>query len=149
MMSFRHDLVDVTRQGLQLSMDAYYALYLRAYRQKKLLATREISKNILQLFDDMDELLASDEHFLLGKWLYDAKSLGVTPVEKRYYEYNARNQITLWGPNGEVRRVFMFFNVVLTMVLALKSSLYVVYGNKGKQLSIASTKLKRSIKIAH
>lgn len=23
--------------------------------------------------------------------------------ERRSYEYNARNQITLWGPNGEIR----------------------------------------------
>ena len=99
---YRHDLVDLTRQSLQLVMDAYYTLYVRAYRQKKLNVTRNISGITLQLFDDMNEILASDEHFLLGKWLYDAKNLGVTPLEKRYYEYNARNQITLWGPSGEI-----------------------------------------------
>lgn len=31
-----------------------------------------------------------------------AKLLGTTKKEKELFEYNARNQITLWGPNGEI-----------------------------------------------
>jgi alpha-N-acetylglucosaminidase len=29
--------------------------------------------------------------------------MAVNDEERRSYEYNARNQITLWGPNGEIR----------------------------------------------
>lgn len=29
--------------------------------------------------------------------------MAVDENEMRLYEYNARNQITLWGPNGEIR----------------------------------------------
>lgn len=29
--------------------------------------------------------------------------MAVDEEEMRLYEYNARNQITLWGPNGEIR----------------------------------------------
>lgn len=29
--------------------------------------------------------------------------MAVDEEEKQSYEYNARNQITLWGPNGEIR----------------------------------------------
>lgn len=44
------------------------------------LTVRESSSAVLELFDDMDELLASDEHFLLGKWLYEAANLARTPL---------------------------------------------------------------------
>ena len=55
----------------------------------------------LQLLDDMDSLLSSNKYFLLGNWLKNAKAIGNTIRAKRLYEYNARNQITLWGPRGE------------------------------------------------
>jgi len=47
--------------------------------------------------------LASGNNFLLGTWLAQAKDIAVNEEERRSYEYNARNQITLWGPNGEIR----------------------------------------------
>ena len=50
----------------------------------------------------MDVLLGTDPHFLLGNWLEAAKAIGTTDDEKKLYEYNARNQITLWGPTGQV-----------------------------------------------
>lgn len=56
-----------------------------------------------EMFIDLDTLLASDSHFLLGTWLRDARSWGMTEEESDLYEYNARNQITLWGPKGEIR----------------------------------------------
>ena len=45
----------------------------------------------------MDRLLATKKDFSLGKWLNAAKSWGTTPEEKKLYEKNARNLITLWG----------------------------------------------------
>ena len=56
----------------------------------------------MALLDNMERLLATDGHFLLGKWLEAAKAQGKTAKETRLYEYNARNQITLWGPTGQV-----------------------------------------------
>lgn len=58
---------------------------------------------LLELFDDLESILASGNNFLLGTWLTQAKNMGDNEEEKRSYEYNARNQITLWGPNGEIR----------------------------------------------
>lgn len=57
---------------------------------------------MVELLMDMDTLLASDKHFLLGRWLADAASWGTDMAEKFLMLYNARNQITLWGPSGEV-----------------------------------------------
>jgi len=60
------------------------------------------SGELLELLLSIDKLLSTDEHFLLGVWLDSAKNLSTSQQERRLYEYNARNQITLWGPNGEV-----------------------------------------------
>lgn len=58
---------------------------------------------LLELFDDLEAILASSEDFLLGTWLEMAKNLATDDAESKLYEYNARNQITLWGPRGEIR----------------------------------------------
>ena len=59
------------------------------------------------MLGDLDAILATNKHFLLGVWLEDAKSIAnrnksVISGEPSIYEFNARNQITLWGPNGEI-----------------------------------------------
>jgi alpha-N-acetylglucosaminidase len=51
----------------------------------------------LQLIDDIDALMATRKDFLLGKWLNDAKACGNNAYEKKLYEQNARDLITLWG----------------------------------------------------
>ena len=45
-----------------------------------------------------DELFASDEHYLLGKWIAAAKAMGTNDDEKKLLEFNARTQVTMWGP---------------------------------------------------
>ena len=70
----------------------------------------------LDIIADADALLASDEHFLFGLWVRDARAWAnvsgtdagasagsdTTPLPTiaaaDYYEYNARNLVTLWGP---------------------------------------------------
>jgi Alpha-N-acetylglucosaminidase (NAGLU) C-terminal domain len=37
---------------------------------------RENSEMMLGLFEDLEELLSTNEDFLLGKWLHDARSCG-------------------------------------------------------------------------
>ena len=57
---------------------------------------------LLGLFTDLDMLLGTDAHFLLGRWISDAKALAHNEDERKLYEFNARNQVTLWGPTGQV-----------------------------------------------
>ena len=42
------------------------------------------------------------EWLLLGRWISMARKWGVTDKEKAHLEFNARNVLTLWGPNGEI-----------------------------------------------
>lgn len=62
------------------------------------------------LLQDMHELLRTNKRFLLGIWQRDAAQWATDVKEKELLEYNARNQITLWGPTGEVSIVLLCFN---------------------------------------
>lgn len=100
--TFRYDLVDVTRQSLQLLFDNIYTEVRKCFWHKMEDKFRKLAGQMMDVLLDLDTLLASDSHFLLGKWLRDARNLGTTKEESDLYEYNARNQITLWGPKGEI-----------------------------------------------
>ncbi|KZC08048.1 Alpha-N-acetylglucosaminidase [Dufourea novaeangliae] len=100
---YRHDVVDLTRQALQLKADDIYVDLMESFDKQNITAFRSYSESLLELFDDLESILASGKNFLLGTWLRDAKNLAVNNAEKLLYEYNARNQITLWGPRGEIR----------------------------------------------
>jgi len=95
--SYQFDLVNVTRQVLSSLSDPLKRRMIAAFQEKDKRTFASASRDFLQLFKDMDELLASREEFLLGKWLEDAKRWGGDENEKRQYEWNARNVLTLWG----------------------------------------------------
>lgn len=42
-----------------------------------------ISDAMMGLFDDMDGILSTDEHFMMGRWIADARALG-TNAEVNY-----------------------------------------------------------------
>lgn len=94
---FRYDLVDVTRQVLANYATNIQRRFAEDYENKDIEAFKKHSTDFIALIEDMDRLLATQENFLLGKWLNDAKSWGSTEEEKRLYEKNARNLITMWG----------------------------------------------------
>ena len=49
---------------------------------------------------DLDALMATNTNFLLGKWIVDAKAL--PEAVPGLNEYNARNQLTSWGPTMQI-----------------------------------------------
>lgn len=99
---FQHDLVDLTRQFLQNSGDKIYINILAEYQNRNLTTLQFWSDKMIDLLQDLEKILKTNENFLLGKWLEAAKNLSNDWHEKSLYEYNARNQITTWGPNGEI-----------------------------------------------
>jgi alpha-N-acetylglucosaminidase len=94
---FRYDLVDLTRQVLGNYASPLQQKIAVAYQQKDLAAFQLYSNQFLGLLDDMDTLLGTQEGFLLGKWVSDARSNGITEEERNLYEFNAKDLVTLWG----------------------------------------------------
>jgi alpha-N-acetylglucosaminidase len=95
--AFQYDLIDVTRQVLANYASPLQQKIALAYQKKDKAAFEKYSIEFLELIDDMDALLATRQEFLFGKWVTDAQRWGVTPEEKNIYEFNARDQVTLWG----------------------------------------------------
>lgn len=99
---FKHDLVDLTRQFIQNKIDLIYPQIKSAFVAKDINQLKKVQQNFESLLTDLDDLLQTNDQFLLGKWLTSAKGLATNQLEEQMYEYNARNQITTWGPNGEI-----------------------------------------------
>lgn len=94
---YQYDLVNTGRQVLSDEADLIEREIAKAWQSGNIAAFKDLSKRYLSLITDMDQLLATRKDFLLGKWLRDARSWGITPKEKNLYEFNARDLITLWG----------------------------------------------------
>ena len=98
--TFKFDVVNLSRQALvNLSAD-YYNEMMDAYSKKNRKDLDSAWNKMYGLMSDVDRLLASDDQFLLGKWLEDAKRWGRDETERRLYEWNARTMISTWA-NGD------------------------------------------------
>ncbi|UZR96966.1 alpha-N-acetylglucosaminidase [Chondrinema litorale] len=94
---FEYDMVDLTRQVLANYANPLQQKIRKAYEAKDQKAFKENTEAFLAVIEDMDKLLQTHEDFLLGKWIKDARSWGETKEEQDLYEFNARDQVTLWG----------------------------------------------------
>lgn len=99
---FKHDLVDITRQFIQNKIELIYARIKPAFSAKDIEQLKKVRNIFESLLTDLDDVLQTNDQFLLGKYLTSAKSLATNQLEEQVFEYNARNQITIWGPNGEI-----------------------------------------------
>ncbi|KAK0934967.1 hypothetical protein LTR29_013464 [Friedmanniomyces endolithicus] len=127
--AYTFDLTDITRQVMA---DAFYPLYTAfvAASNHSNSATynattaAQTGQQLITLLSSLDALLAASghpEHYSLAYWMAEARawasssslsnitsavttnaSYATTQQMANFYEYNARNQITLWGPTGEI-----------------------------------------------
>jgi alpha-N-acetylglucosaminidase len=101
---YRYDLVDLTRQVLSNHADALHAAAVAAFRAADAAALEAIEARFNRLLLDLDEVLGTRREFLLGRWLADAQSWGRSDAERALLEWNARNQLTLWGNRESLLR---------------------------------------------
>lgn len=99
---FQHDLVDITRQFIQNKLDMLYSRIIAEFQARNQTKMVLLQKEFEALLIDLDDVLHSNGNFLLGKWLESAKTLATNAVERQLFEFQARNQITTWGPNGQI-----------------------------------------------
>ncbi|XP_066253772.1 alpha-N-acetylglucosaminidase [Euwallacea similis] len=100
---YLHDLVDLTRQVLQENGDLYYNKLISAFNDKNITEFQKLATVFRGIFLDLESILATNKAFLLGTWLEAAKSAADGSREAKLFEFNARNQITLWGPEGQIK----------------------------------------------
>ncbi|KAH7431001.1 hypothetical protein KP509_08G024500 [Ceratopteris richardii] len=99
--TYRYDVADLTRQVLAKISNHLYNKILSAYQNADDKTLKKESSVLLELVADLDNLLASNECFLLGTWLESAKALAVSDELRAKNEWNARTQITMWFDNTE------------------------------------------------
>ncbi len=101
--TYRFDLTHVTREMLSNLANRFSYFITDAYQKKDAAALAKHSEIFLQLIRDLDELLGTNKHFLLGKWIAEARKWGINSKEKRFYEWNARTIVTMWEPAKKSR----------------------------------------------
>jgi len=92
---YSFDLVDFTRQYLVLLGSSFYNLTMESYFKKDFPEFLTRTSQFLELLDDLEIVLKTNEHFMLGPWLEASKALGTTDEEKTLLEYNARVQVSI------------------------------------------------------
>ena len=100
-----YDLTDLTRQVLcNIFQDVHdvFVARLADRRSASLPELSAIAAAMLGIISDVDTTDSGDVNFLLGTWLADAAAWGFNASQTANRLFNARNQITLWGPNGEI-----------------------------------------------
>lgn len=104
--AFQYDMVDVTRQVMaNYFITQYIALVDTWSANGTSTAIQDAGSKLLALLSDLDRVLATNDNFLLSRWVGEARSWATSVNASStvsFYEYNARNQITLWGPDGEI-----------------------------------------------
>jgi alpha-N-acetylglucosaminidase len=118
--AYRHDLVDVTRQVFANEFLATYTELVEAWNVSTPSNTTAqtvttLSSELLENLQTLDSLLSTLPQFRLSTWLDSARarannsltnstsnSTTDTTALADFYAYTALNQITLWGPNGEI-----------------------------------------------
>ncbi len=101
---FRLDLIDVTREVLHvIAANIYIPNIGKSYRLND---TNQLSTNgnlLDTLFSDLDNILSLDDHYSFDVWRRAAQLRGRnSSIMRQQFDLNARNQLTLWGPNGEI-----------------------------------------------
>lgn len=103
--AYLYDLVDISRQIIANEFIASYTNLINIYcsASANVSAIASAGRSLIALLETLDDVLNTNEHFQLATWLNRAMAWAAhNRTTAALYEYDARNQVTLWGPNGEI-----------------------------------------------
>lgn len=97
--AFQYDLADVAEQVLCNSAIEYHSLMREAYNSNDSKAFRNYSQKFLEIIALSDEILSSNEEFMVGTWINGARKMldGADDWTMDLFEFNARALVTTWG----------------------------------------------------
>ena len=99
--SYQYDLVDWTRQVLANSFQGAYLDLMAAYNASK--PVQSYGNKLQEILISLDMILNTNTNFQLSTWTDAAKKTAKDAgADPKFFDYNARNQITLWGPTGQI-----------------------------------------------
>lgn len=73
---YQYDLIEVTRDSLEVMLDQQYLKIMAAYFTNDSHTFDAQTVIFMQLLQDMEKVLATNKHFMLGPWLEKAKAFG-------------------------------------------------------------------------
>lgn len=95
--TYQYDLVDVARQVMANESRAMLPEIRRAYEAKNETAFTQLTAQWLRRMQLQDDLLETNESFLLGRWLSYVPAWASSPDELERLNYDARSILTTWG----------------------------------------------------
>ena len=102
--AYQYDMTDVTRQVFSNAFIDIYTTLINAYVSPN--STNEtlssIGTNLVAQLRTLDSVLSTNPAFSLSTYLSEANSSSENATLQSFYAKDLRNQITLWGPNGEI-----------------------------------------------
>ena len=98
--SYRQDLALVVNEAISRLATPLRDQMVAAYEAGDKATFERKAAELLALFKDVDRMAATRIELLLGAWIADARSFGKNEAERNYYEHDARNLLTTWGPKG-------------------------------------------------
>ena len=95
--TYRYDLVDVARQVMANEARAMLPGIKNAYDAKDKAALARLTAEWLRRMRLQNDLLRTNEYFLLGRWLSYVPQWASSPAEMERLNYDARSILTTWG----------------------------------------------------
>jgi alpha-N-acetylglucosaminidase len=108
--TYHFDITDITRQVLSNLGLWQFRRMAKALDARDAIAFMRQSELFLEMILDQDRLLATQQEFLLGRWIADARAWGTTPSDKNQLEKNARTLVTCWGPQAPAETLHDYAN---------------------------------------
>lgn len=94
---YQYDLCDLTRQAMSNRFYTRQQDFAHAYRGKNIAVCEKIAGEQLDLLCDLDALLSHRSELCLSRWINGSHCLAENAAQRRYFDFNARTLLTLWG----------------------------------------------------
>ncbi|OGM44269.1 alpha-N-acetylglucosaminidase [Aspergillus bombycis] len=148
--AYEYDMVDITRQLMGNAFVKLYSDVISSWKSGTDNRAGDITsrgQTLIELLSAIEKVLSCNESFSLAKWISSARHWGHTTTEKDFFEYNARNQITLWGPTGEISDyASKAWSGLISSYYKPRWSIFVDYLAERDQTSYNSTELRERLR---
>ncbi|WP_316808946.1 alpha-N-acetylglucosaminidase [Pedobacter agri] len=99
--TYQTDKTDFLRQVMADKGDRAYDELVKAIQEKDKKSIKDKGNVFLSMVLQQDSLLSSNHYFTLNRWLNQAVALGKGLPDANNILYNAKAQITFWGPDNK------------------------------------------------